>query len=85
LYIERSTYFVDYLVRKTLLVLSSLLILASCSSQFASNGEHLYLQSKNTRDPVVNPPLTPVNISHFYDLPQPTQNPIVSIAPPVIT
>jgi uncharacterized lipoprotein len=62
----------------------SLLLLASCS-QFASNGEKIYLRSKNGPGIVVPPPLTDNNISHFYDLPaKPSKQPEVGVEPPFI-
>lgn len=61
--------------------LVSIMLLTACS-QYASNGEQLYLRSKNGTTVVVPPPLTDSNISHFYDLPQQNQNAQVSIAPP---
>ncbi|MCC5013965.1 MULTISPECIES: hypothetical protein [unclassified Legionella] len=59
----------------------SIMLLTACS-QYASNGEQLYLRSKNGTTVVVPPPLTDSNISHFYDLPPQNQNAQVSIAPP---
>lgn len=59
----------------------SIMLLTACS-QYASNGEQLYLRSKNGTIVVVPPPLTDSNISHFYDLPPQNQNAQVSIAPP---
>ena len=59
------------------------LFLISCSSQFASNGEKLYLRSSNGPGLVVQPPLTDMNISHFYDLPaQLNKSPKMSVVPP---
>ncbi|AWN73368.1 hypothetical protein LEAN103870_15610 [Legionella anisa] len=58
-------------------------LLFSGCSRYASNGEHLYLSSRNGPQLDVPPPLTRTNISSFYDLPQQNQNAQVSIAPPV--
>ncbi|HHF7367200.1 TPA: hypothetical protein ACPSKY_002326 [Legionella bozemanae] len=58
------------------------LLLSGCS-RYASNGEHLYLSSRNGPSLEVPPPLTRANISNFYDLPQQNQDAQVSIAPPV--
>lgn len=60
----------------------SLLVLGSCS-KYSSNGESLYLQSRNGQKVEVPPPLTSSNISNFYDLPEQTQNANVSIEPPI--
>lgn len=60
------------------------LVLISCS-KYSSNGENLYLQSKNGQKVEVPPPLTSSNISNFYDLPEQTQDPKVNIQPPVDT
>ncbi|WP_028387741.1 hypothetical protein [Legionella fairfieldensis] len=57
------------------------LCLTSCS-QYISNGERRYLQSKNGVNIIVPPPLTDTNISHFYDLPPQNQNALISIVPP---
>lgn len=67
-------------VKKVGCIVFSMLFLVGCS-KYASNGEQLYLQSKNGPGVVVPPPLTSSNISHFYDLPQQTQNAKVSIVP----
>lgn len=58
------------------------LVLASCS-KYSSNGEYLYLKSRNGPKVEVPPPLTSAYISGFYDLPAQTQDARVSIAPPV--
>ncbi|MBA3535049.1 MAG: hypothetical protein H0T84_00305 [Tatlockia sp.] len=60
--------------------LGSALLLAACS-QFASNGDKQYLNSKNGARVVVPPPMTDSNISRFYDLPPQNQNAGVSIRP----
>lgn len=57
-------------------------LLAACSSRYASNGETQYLHSQNGPNIVIQSPLASDSISHFYDLPQPSQSPNVSIAPP---
>ena len=58
------------------------LLLASCS-QFASNGDKLYLRSKNGPGVSVPPPMTDTNISHFYYLPaQPKKSSTVGVEPP---
>ncbi|MBA2657959.1 MAG: hypothetical protein H0U70_13395 [Tatlockia sp.] len=62
-------------------LLSSILLMTACS-QFDSNGDKFYLKSKNGSRVVVPPPLTNANISHFYDLPLQTKDPVVNIAPP---
>lgn len=59
------------------------LLLTACSSRYSSNGEHLYLKSRNGEGLQVPPPLTRSNISTFYDLPPQNQSAVVSIAPPV--
>jgi len=69
-------------VKKIGFLLSLIAFLIACS-QYTSNGERYYSQSKNGATVTVPPPLTDTNISHFYDLPQQNQNPQVSIAPPV--
>ncbi|OGV50145.1 MAG: hypothetical protein A3F46_04040 [Legionellales bacterium RIFCSPHIGHO2_12_FULL_42_9] len=62
-----------------------MLLLVSCSSQFVSHGEKMYLRSKNGPGVVVPPPLTDTNTSHFYDLPaQQKKHPKVSVVPPPI-
>ena len=57
------------------------LALFGCS-RYATNGESLYLMSRNGPILEVPPPLSKANISNFYDLPQQNQNARVSIAPP---
>lgn len=56
--------------------------LASCSQQYATKGEQLYLKSKNEEPLKVASPLTEKNIHHDYDLTLPNRNPLVSLAPP---
>ena len=71
---------------KKIVVLVFLLgLLGSCSSQFATNGERLYMTSQNGPGLKVPPPLTDMNISPFYNLPnQENRNLGVSIKPPVV-
>lgn len=66
----------------SVLVLATIL-LTSCGSRYASNGENLYLQSRNGVKIAVPPPLTSSNIGNFYDLPPQNQDARVSIAPSV--
>ena len=58
-----------------------MLLTCSCS-HYASNGEQLYLKSKNGPNLVVPPPLTQANITHFYDLPAQTEQAQIDITPP---
>ncbi len=70
---------------KRIVISAVVLCLVACSSQFTSNGDKLYLRSKNGPGIVVQPPLTDTNISHFYDLPaQQGKRPKVSVTPPLI-
>jgi uncharacterized lipoprotein len=69
-------------VKKISVMMVCLLVLTGCS-RYSSNGESLYLQSRNGQKVDVPPPLTSSNISNFYDLPEQTQNAKVSIEPPV--
>jgi uncharacterized lipoprotein len=67
-------------VKKIIAVLI-LVLLSACNSRYATNGETVYLQSKN--GPHLDVPVQGADkISHFYDLPQPTQAPKISIEPP---
>lgn len=60
-------------------------LLGGCTSQFATNGEKLYMYSKNGPGVNIPPPLTDANISPFYNLPtRDNRNLGVSIAPPVV-
>ncbi|KTD18398.1 hypothetical protein [Legionella jordanis] len=68
-------------MKKIGFLMISMWLLTACSN-YASNGESLYLKSRNGAAVAVPPPLTDSNISHFYDLPQSNQNARVSIAPP---
>jgi uncharacterized lipoprotein len=70
-------------VKKMCFVVCVSLALLGCSSRYATNGESLYLQSRNGPLLEVPPPLSRANISNFYDLPQQNQDARVSIAPPV--
>lgn len=70
-------------MKKLVLIILATLALSACSSRYASNGENIYLQSRNGVKIVVPPPLTTSNISSFYDLPPQNQDARVSIAPPV--
>ncbi|KGP63438.1 hypothetical protein EP47_09500 [Legionella norrlandica] len=70
-------------MKKLSFVVLAALALSSCNSRYASNGENLYLKSRNGDVLVVPSPLTSANISNFYDLPPQTQDARVSIAPPV--
>jgi uncharacterized lipoprotein len=72
-----------FVVKKIGFFLGSALLLTACS-QFASNGDKQYLQSKNGARVVVPPPMTDSNISHFYDLPPQSQNAVVGIRPPAV-
>lgn len=69
-------------MKKLSFIVGIALVLSGCG-RYASNGEDLYLSSRNGVMLEVPPPLTRANISNFYDLPPQTQNAHVSIAPPV--
>jgi uncharacterized lipoprotein len=69
-------------VKKLSFMALCLLVLAGCS-KYSSNGENLYLQSRNGQKVEVPPPLTSSNISNFYDLPEQTHDPKVNIEPPL--
>jgi uncharacterized lipoprotein len=69
-------------VKKLSFIVFSLLVLTACSGRYSSNGESLYLKSRNGVHLVVPPPLTKENISDFYNLPPQNQDAQVSIAPP---
>ncbi|CAM3036997.1 Uncharacterised protein [Legionella steigerwaltii] len=69
-------------MKKLCFIVFVALVLSGCS-RYASNGENLYLSSRNGPPLEVPPPLTRANISNFYDLPQQNQDARVSIAPPV--
>lgn len=57
------------------------LAIASCS-KYATNGDNLYLQSRNGETIVVPKPLTRANISDANDLPEQKQSATVSVEPP---
>lgn len=62
----------------------SIYVLSACTSRYETTGENHYTQSTNGPHLIVPPPLNSAMISHFYDLPPQTQNPTVSIIPPVV-
>ncbi len=68
-------------MKKLSYVVLCALALSACS-RYASNGESVYLQSKNGVKLDVPHPLTSANMSNFYDLPAQNQDARVSIAPP---
>ena len=70
-------------MKKLGFVVLATLVLSACSSRYSSNGENLYLQSRNGVKLEVPPPLTKAYLSNFYDLPSQNQNARVSIAPPI--
>ncbi|BCA96531.1 hypothetical protein TUM19329_28920 [Legionella antarctica] len=70
-------------MKKLGFVVLAVLALSACSSRYSSNGENLYLRSRNGEKLEVPPPLTSSNLSTFYDLPPQNQSAQVSIAPPV--
>lgn len=70
-------------MKKLSIIVCVILGLNGCS-RYLTNGDQ-YLQSRNGEPLAVPSPLTSDNISHYYDLPQQTQDPRVSIAPPVVT
>lgn len=76
-----SLYKEDFVVKKIGFILISALLATACS-HFGSSGDKQYLTSRNGARVVVPPPLTDTNLSHFYDLPPQTRNPVVNIAPP---
>lgn len=60
-----------------------ILAISVCAcSQYASNADKQYLNSRNGTALVVPSPLTSLQISHFYDLPKQDNHTAVSIAPP---
>jgi uncharacterized lipoprotein len=69
-------------VKKLSFIVLVILALSACSNRYASNGENLYLQSRNGERIDVPSPLTNTNISNFYDLPPQNESAAVSIAPP---
>jgi uncharacterized lipoprotein len=71
-------------VKKLCFVVAGLLALSACSSHYSSNGETVYLQSRNGDKLEVPAPLGNANVSYFYDLPPQNQDAHVSIAPPMV-
>ncbi len=69
-------------MKKLSFIVLAALALSACNSRYVSNGENVYLQSRNGAKIVVPPPLTNANISNFYNLPAQNQDPRVSIVPP---
>ncbi|MCL5272071.1 MAG: hypothetical protein M1486_01915 [Gammaproteobacteria bacterium] len=69
-------------MKKLSFIVLASLALSACNSRYTSNGENVYLQSRNGVKVVVPPPLSNANISNFYDLPPQNQDARVSIAPP---
>ena len=69
-------------MRKLSIIVLMALFATACTTKYASNGENLYLQSRNGVKLNVPPPLTSANISPFYDLPAQTENARVSVNPP---
>jgi len=70
-------------VKKLGFIVLGVLALSACSMRYSSNGEGLYLNSRNGVKLDVPPPLTNEYISNFYDLPPQNQDARVSIAPPI--
>lgn len=70
-------------MKKLSFIILATLILAACSARYSSNGENLYMKSRNGEKIEVPPPLTKANISNFYDLPPQNQSAQVSIVPPM--
>lgn len=54
------------------------------NNEFASNNKKDYLHSKNGTQLVINKPLTDVNTSDFYQLPDQNKIATISIKPPVV-
>ncbi|WP_298625742.1 hypothetical protein [uncultured Legionella sp.] len=69
-------------MKKLSFIVLAALALSACNSRYTSNGENVYLHSRNGVQIVVPPPLTNANISNFYNLPPQNQDARVSIAPP---
>lgn len=61
-----------------------IVLLVSCTTKYATNGENIYLRADNGASLVVPAPLTTDNISHYYDLPQRPENPRVDISLPTV-
>lgn len=58
-------------------------LLGACASEYSSSAEKAYLKANNAVNLVVPAPLSHQEISHYYDLPDPTGAAGVSILPPV--
>ena len=71
-----------YVVKKLSCVFAIVLALSACSVRYSSNGENVYLKSKNWEHLKVPSPLTRANISDFYNLPPQNQDARVSNTPP---
>ena len=71
-------------MQKYIVIISLILLVASCNANFMNNADKYYLFSANGRNLVVSPPLTNSNISHFYDLPQQNKQLYTDIKPPKI-
>lgn len=72
-------------IQKMGLLVLVLIGVSACTSKYATNGEKLYLNSRNGPGLVVPPPLSSFSLSNFYRLPQQSNpNPQVSLAPPTI-
>ncbi len=69
-------------MNKLIIIVFAALLLSSCSL-FTSNNDSLYLQSHNGKPLEVPPPLTKSEISTYYDLPDPSNNPVISLEPPM--
>jgi len=69
-------------VKRLFLIVMPLLATTACTSRYATNAEHVYLQSHNGPQLVVPAPLARSNLSYFYVLPPQKQDPRVSIIPP---
>lgn len=69
-------------VKKVKLMMVLSVLLTGCSAQYTSNGEQMYLQSRNGVNLVIPTPLTTANISDFYVLPPQNQDARVSVVPP---
>ncbi|MGC1182798.1 hypothetical protein [Legionella sp.] len=70
-------------MKKLSFIVSVVMMLSACSGRYSSNGESLYLNSRNGVKLEVPPPLTRANISDFYNLPPQNQDARVSSAPPM--
>lgn len=72
-------------MKKIVFAVVSALVCVSCSVHYSSSGEEIYKKSRNGKGLIVPAPLTDLNVSHFYDLPDQNQNPNVSIVPPSLS